>query len=483
MKRIIIALVSVFILLGIKQNVVAQDVESLVRKMTTIDPEIIKYFPRWKICETDLQIQIYRTFVLLGYDKDKLNMQQIMVLASPPENDNDPYDLLLITCGEASMNSVEIESNMSGLASYISGEYNYSGPLRGERKDFAFRDYCFDAIKPEIPVTSSQAEAIISYLEPTNVAHAFTLSLFEQTLKIGNTGFWLRSSIGTDEIGYHFWSSGESRITLKRPLYANLDSKTRDRIPYLLNAYIGGGYRISSGINTENTVLNWIPNRTLNGGPGGKFIAGLDFHMPFQPEFGIHINAELPLSSLTTETIEKDNYGYIPTRPGVVFNTTDPRYNKYVIDELAPIVRSTGQVTLFYHWWLNDANPENYFRFDFGISYSEIGEYAEYSIPNVPASSGSTFYISNIGIRGLKLYKPNELGDWMFLKAEYRNQSAFPFGLSLQYSNQILLGDIYIPLFGKWLYLEGKYSTPLRGLRPFERTNFFMVSPVLRLTI
>ncbi|MFA6570681.1 MAG: hypothetical protein WCT77_05530, partial [Bacteroidota bacterium] len=74
MKRFAIALLTVLILLGVNKAY-SQDIESLVGKMTKIDPEIMKYFPRWKICETDLQIQIYRTFVLLGFDKDKLNMQ------------------------------------------------------------------------------------------------------------------------------------------------------------------------------------------------------------------------------------------------------------------------------------------------------------------------------------------------------------------------------------------------------------------------
>ena len=36
-------------------------------------------------------------------------------------------------------------------------------------------------------------------------------------------------------------------------------------------------------------------------------------------------------------------------------------------------------------------------------------------------------------------------------------------------------------LLGQWLYIEGKYATPLRGLRPFEREHVFMISPVLRL--
>lgn len=480
MKRFFTALIAALMVLGFAR-VQAIDYTNVVNNLTSIDPEIMKYFPRWKICEPDLQIQVYRTFVLLGYEKSQLNMQQILVLASPldAEPGYKPYDILLISCGAANMNSVEIEANMASLSEYINGYKYYSGVRRGEAKEFYIRDYCYEDIKPEIPASSSQATAIMSYLEPTNVTHAFTLSLFEQSLKIGNSGFWIKSSIGTDEVGYHFWQSGEARIILKRPLYENTEPATRDRIPYLINAYIGGGYRVTSGIDDNKSVLSWVTGRFLNGSPGGKLVAGLDFHMPFHPEFGIHFNAELPLTKVTTESIDKGAYGYTPNINNVKFKTGDPR--RYDINSVAPIMKATGQATLFYHWWLNEASPENYIRFDFGMSYAEVEEYAAYDVDS--ASVSSVRYISNENILGLKTYKPNEFGDWLYLKAEYRNQSAFPFGMSFQYSNQMFLGRIYIPLLGNWFYLEGKYATPLRGLRPYEKANFFMISPVLRLTI
>ncbi|MCL5991262.1 MAG: hypothetical protein M1419_04085, partial [Bacteroidetes bacterium] len=371
MKRFFTALIAALMALGFAR-VQAIDYTNIVNDLTSIDPEIMKYFPRWKICEPDLQIQVYRTFVLLGYEKSRLNMQQILVLASPLDDEPGfkPYDILLISCGEASMNSVEIEANMASLSEYINGYKFYSGARRGEAKDFYMRDYCYEEIKPEIPASSSQATAIMSYLEPTNVTHAFTLSLFEQSLKIGNSGFWLKSSIGTDEVGYHFWQSGEARVILKRPLYENTETRTRDRIPYLINTYIGGGYRVTSGLDDNKSVLSWVTGRNLNGSPGGKLVAGLDFHMPFHPEFGIHFNTELPLTNVTTESIDKGAYGYTPNVNNKVnFDRNDKRFGKYSITGVAPIMKATGQVTLFYHWWLNEASPENYIRFDFGMSY------------------------------------------------------------------------------------------------------------------
>ena len=84
---------------------------------------------------------------------------------------------------------------------------------------------------------------------------------------------------------------------------------------------------------------------------------------------------------------------------------------------------------------------------------------------------------------GLKTYKPESFKDWLYFKAEYRNQAVFPFGASAQISNGIFLGEIWIPLFGDWFYLEGKYSTPMRDARPYEIEGFYMISPVIKLSI
>jgi hypothetical protein len=463
------------------------DRQGIIDSLTTIDPEIVSYFPRWKLCEPDLMAQVYQAFVYKGFKKENLSREDIEILASPKEYPDDPYEILLITCGRESMNSVKIQEVMSSLLiGFISGEYLYQGLDRGfpSKDNKARRDYCFSDIPREIPVTPSQADIIVDFIErPTNVDHAFSLSLFEQTLKVGETGFWIRSVMGTDQVGYPFWTSGESKILLQRPLYINKDPQTRKGIPYLVNAYLGGAYRIQGGLNSENTMLSFIPNRMLNAGSGGKIIFGADVHAWFMPEAGLSLNLELPMKRLETETIDVGTYAMVePTSLGrkgeIEFDPNDPR--PYRINNVAHILRSTGQITAFYHWWLDKKNPENYFRFDVGINYAEVIEAAVY---NEPTETGDVTQLTTQNVRNLASFKPNEFGDWLFLKVEYRSQAAFPFGASVQLSNQIFLGRLYLPLFGNWLYLEGKYSTPLRDARPYEVKNFFMISPVLRLTI
>ena len=86
--------------------------------------------------------------------------------------------------------------------------------------------------------------------------------------------------------------------------------------------------------------------------------------------------------------------------------------------------------------------------------------------------------------RGIQLYHPTEALDWVYAKIEYFNQAGRPFGVSAQIANQILMGRVFVPIVGQWLYLEAKYATNLRTeLRPFDFNSFFMISPVIRFSI
>ena len=106
MKKYLSILVFCLALVGYR-SVEAADRRALMDSLTTIDPEIRKYFPRWKVCETDLQIQIYQAFRLVGYDEKLLNMSKIEILTAPHNDPLASYDLLLVTCGDATMNSAK----------------------------------------------------------------------------------------------------------------------------------------------------------------------------------------------------------------------------------------------------------------------------------------------------------------------------------------------------------------------------------------
>lgn len=461
-RTVLTSLVALTVLSAMPAIAQSGSQDSIISALKSIDPEILQYFPRWRICEPDLQIQIKQTFSLMGYDPASLDAQNIVITCAPlKEGATEPeYDLILIECGTERMVAAEIASFMKKLS------YRIADPKR---------PYCYADIPPSQPPSAPQIAEIINYMEPTNVNHAFTLSAFEQTLKIGTSGFWIKSSIGTDQVGYHYWSSGEGRIVLQRPLYQNMDPESRRAIPYLLNARFGFGYRLTGGIDGANKVLDFIPQRQLNAGYGGKLVAGLDFHMPFHPQAGLGVNMELPLRGIDANTtIDRTTYYQFAAdgrRPPVLAPN-----NPDEITGIAPVLRSTGQITAFYNWWVNPKSPENFFRFDVGINYVEVREVAVFT-----DSSTQTSYMNLAGVSGLRTWKPNEAMDWLYFKLEYRNQNAFPFGVSFQVANQVLLGRAYLPVFGDWLYVEGRYSTPIRGAYPFEVKNFFMISPVLRL--
>lgn len=492
--------------------------EEYEKALKSISKVALERFPRWKICDPDIQSRVYLTLELNGYDESKLDESSIEIVAVPPQSSDEmQYNILTLKCGETTLRRFEIEQYFeTDLVNRISGklsreeildrkmkkieEMGKAKKLGKNPKDVIDEldknqihplNYCYEQISPNHALSAQEASAIINYLEePASASHSIVLSLFSQSLKIGDTGFWIRNSIGNDNIGYPFWSSGEAKTVLKRPLYLNDEKRTKLRIIDLLSYYIGASYRISGGLEGDSQALDWVKSRSLNTGSDGRMVAGFEFNMPFYQDAGISFNIEMPLGNLSgaenfsTLTdgylIDGDSY-YKYSSANVDWNPASPFYSeasKLGRPQIIPILRSSGQFTLFYNWWLNKRNFENYFRFDFGMNYNEVFEYGYYQIVNEQVITDNPDIISN-----LKKYTPNEFGDWVFAKVEYRNQAEFPFGIVFQYSNQILLGNIYLPLFGNWLYLEGKYATPLRGVRPYEHENFFMISPVLRLTI
>lgn len=434
----------------------AQTSDSLaLASLKSVDPGLLPYFPRWSVCEPNLQLQIFQVFKLDGRPAENLDMRNILITSAPIKDPKNPdYNILLIECGKEKMTADQVDSKLKTLVSTLINPK---------------RPYCYQDVPVASAPSQAQIEAITNYLEmPTNTTHSYSLSAFEQTLKIGKEdGYWIRSVIGTEGAGMPFISAGEAKVMIQHPLYVNEDIATRKAIPNLLHFHIGMGYRLQD---TSNGALSFLPQRRLNAGYGGKGIFGFDFHAPFEPNFGVTFHVEVPLQGIDTlKTIERATYAaYFKPNPA---SPRDPLV-------VAPLVRITGNTGLFYNWWLDPENPENYVRFDLGINYTEVREVA---INRLGSNSGP--FVLNDKTDGLTFYHPNQFLDWLYAKVEYRNQSTFPFGLSAQYSNQIFLGRLYLPLLGQWLYLDARYSIPLRSeSRPFDQ-SVFMISPVLRLNI
>jgi hypothetical protein len=475
-KKHIIRIVAIMALFLVgAQAVIAQETErdTIRRALLEIDPNIVKYFPRWKVCEPNLALQVYQTFLLTGRAKENLDMQNIVVTAAPKSDPEENYVLLLVECGNESYASSDVDAYMKKLAALISDPK---------------RPYCYREVPAESPMSEKARDLITDFMLPTHVSHSISLSIFEQSLKVGNSGFWLRNAVGNDAIGYPFWTAGMSRIILQRPLYENEDAESRKPIPYLINIRLGGGYRMrTTGL--ERGILDFLPQRRLNGS-NGMGIMSLDVNAPFHPQLGLSINYEAPLQSAPDSAFAEKNT-WASWRPS---SSTDVAKRQLMSaagfdpNHVLPVLRTSGQIAVVYNWWLDPKVPENFFRFDLGVNYVEVAEWGY-------AYRGKAGDTNNVAVSargngalntGLRTYRPTSFGEWLYARIEYRSQSTFPFGVSAQYANSNLMVRAYVPLLGEWLYLEGKYSTPLRSeadKRPWELTNFFMVSPVLRLNI
>ncbi len=488
----LIILILIYISIGL-------NAQSIIDDLDQIDPELKKYFPRWKVMEPDLQYQIYQYFNLTFNQNEKLDIQNIEVLAVPRTKrqiyGKAKYEILLVSCGEVSISGSRFVKDLESIYNILAGDiysknaFRYNNPNNPtSTSSDEIRNYAFKDIPVQAPVRPDQGAAIRDYLNPTNVNQALTLSLYDQTLKIGETGFWIQNKIGNDQIGYPYYTAGENKVILKRPLYINNDPATNKNTPYLINAYLGASYKITTGLEGSSSIFSWLPSRKLNTDPGGKLIFGMDVHMPFHPEAGIHINIEAPINSSDDLAIDPLKFGQTSMRPGVDFRRTDIRNgdSTFIPSGVMPILQTTGQITAFYNLWLNSKKAENYFRFDLGVSYNEVREYMYYTEEvDVNGDNVPEYVYKNMttNAEGLTLYHPDEFADWLFAKVEYRNQAVFPFSVSLQYSNQIMLARAYMPLFGDWLLLEAKYATPMRDAYEYEIENFFIISPVIRITI
>jgi hypothetical protein len=520
MKKILLILFVVTAGL-IGRNVEAQivDRQAVINDLNTIDENIKKWFPRWRVCEPDLQMQVYNSFLYRGVPENEIDFGLVEILAAPKPDDVDAeYQILAITCGQTTISGDQIDSWLpSMLISYLAGEFHYVDPpgdeiARGdaffgeEEGDPYTREYCYTDIPVEAPLSPSSASAIIDFLHPTNKQHVFTLSAFEQTVKIGGSGFWLTSTLGMDEIGMPFWYAGQNSITIQRPLIEN-KFRTKDRIPYLLNIQLGGAYRTSNGIGGENDIFSWVPDRILNSSKSGYVVIGADFHLPVEgyTEAGISAHMSFPLQGVEGTDVNLGDYGryinnnasmmYLPYHDGLEARPVTGHNEQGVV--VVPMIQESGKFSAFYHWWLNKKNPENYVRFDLGFSFSNIQETGLYYTydPDVDpgheettqvyhiATEDQTDYNGNKVLEGLENWSADGIGDWIYAKAEYRHQKAYPFGASAQISNGLFMGRVWLPLFGEWFYLEAKYSTPIHDVRPYELENFYMISPVIRLAI
>ncbi len=481
-----------------------------------IDDRATPFLSRWTICEAQVQ-KIVQQFFKTNGKEPGLDLAKISIWGEPKKNGK--YEIYRIQCGSAIAVKKEIDELMLGGVKDLIAE-----PVGAEGEE----KYCHDfvAVSNVGGKVTSDIEKKVGIGEnnfrmPTGGRQYYSLSAFDQMLRVGSTNWWIQNSLGNDILGYPFWYAGEARITAMRPLIDNYDNNTRRVIPNLLKLSGGIIYRINDDVaNLNPRITDFLRRRNLNIGPDPKINVSFEGALPLGEDnktnvFGARINADIPIQRInegnqlgevnTFSQLTFDPANNIGRSERLQLNGNHPRTSEnpqFVtrrdpisgvdVPTITPILRSVYQASLFYTWWLevegSENPPDNIFRVDVGVNYSEVVETA--MIRSGDRQFGPTYLATansvspaNRGGRGLVTYTPQSVLDWLYVKFEYRNETSYPFGFSIQYSNQILMGTGYLPIFGNWLYLEAKYGRVLRELRSYETADYIMISPVFRILI
>lgn len=449
-----------------------------IEDLNSLDPDIEKYLPRWRILEADLKTKLTLYFRSQGIP---MKPSDTITVTASFDGSGADQDLLKIRAG-----------------SYSGAELNGKAKIQSELGDELYqqildRKYKFAELERATPLTEDQKERVPNVLNPTNAKQFVAVSAFRQAFQLGTSGARVEHLIGSDEIGYHFWSSGQGKVLVDYPVIRLRDPELRAQgVPDILKVQLGIGYRLKFGHEGDNELGDVIPSRLLNGALGTKAIANIEYRLPQINDLGVAVRAELPTERLAdmAEVDGNPEVVWVPETEFVVSRSVPVR--------AAYFLRNIAQGHIFWENWFD--NYEHYFRVSLGVSYQDfargllvyddgetqgyVGMEGDETVQFDGRTPGPTpvpvGHATTVKYAGL--VHPTKVEDWLYLKAEYLNQSGFPFGASAQIANNNLLLTGFLPIVPNWLFLEAKYSTPLlrENPMPWEQKSFVMISPILR---
>lgn len=461
------------------QQPTTAELQKDIEDLNKLDPDLERYLPRWRILEADLKTKLTLYFRSQGVP---MKTSDTITVTASFEGAGSEQDLLKIRAG-----------------SYAGAELNGRAKIESELgtelyEQIKSRKYKFAEIERETPINVDETERVPNVFYPTNATQFIAISGFRQAIQLGTSGARLEHVIGNDEIGYHFWSSGQAKVFVDYPVIRLKDPTLRaEGVPDILKVQLGVGYRLKFGHEGDNVLGEVVPSRLLNGSLGAKAIANVEYRFPQINDLGIAVNAEIPTAKLNESAT-------VNGTPEVVWNAEEQFVVSNSVEvRAAYFLRTIAQGQVFWENWFD--NYEHYFRVSLGVSYQDIARgllvydngndepgYINHAGDETTLFDGRrqgptpnpTGHATNVEYSGLD--HPNQVEDWLYIKAEYLNQSGFPFGMSAQLANSNMLLTGFIPIVPNWLFLEAKYSTPI--LRdepmPWEQKSFVMISPVLR---
>lgn len=450
-----------------------KDIEDLIE----LDPDIAKYLPRWRILEADLKTKLTLFFRGLGYP---MRTEDTIIVTSGFDQKTGQEDLLKIEV--MSVPGAEINGRAS-IESRL-GESVYNQILEKDR-------YAHDMLEPETPLTDTEKKRVPSVLNPTNARQFVALSTMRQAVQLGTSGARLEHLIGSDEIGYPFWSGGQGKALVEYPIIRQPSPALRaNGVPDILKLSLGVGYRLKFGGPGESALSDIFTPRRLNGAIGAKAIVRAEYRLPQVNDIGIGFYTELPFNKRVRSEAVTGNEEVVW---GADTQFANNEFRQPTAVRSAYFLRTVAQGNIFWETWLD--SYKHYLRFGIGASYQEVlkgylkvGDEAYLNPNGTESMTAQGVRLGGPNPPGLSdnveyhgLDHPNSVVDWIMFRVEYLNQSDFPFGFSAQLANRNLLVSGFVPVVPNWLFLQAQYSTPLLGdIQPWEQKNFIVVSPILR---
>jgi hypothetical protein len=367
-----------------------QSMERMIASLNTVDSVYKASFPKWIVLDEDLRERVYKSFD--GRFANVRRDTDVIVVGSP-----DLRQILELSVGNQTMGRRDVAVNLSDSLYHELISMHY--PLRE-----------FTPVPPR-PKARTQFGVVPRFA-------AISASAFGVTMLFAN-GMGFEAKMGREELGYHFWSTGDLRIL---GIYGQF--KLGINVPF------------AAGLPTYGTTygpLSILP-RKMMGARG--VVTEYEYQLP-SASFGAHISVSE--NSLLWQS------------SNLFIHTGDSLYNYYVH-------------TVLQGWYTHNFRfgtyEEHTLSLTAGFGYHQIGKsrniYAEGRIVTTDKQD---------------FYSP-------LLRVNYTHEGANSFGLNVQYYNSVILAHGWVEFVKNFLYVDLEYYTPvLRAATPWEQRYFFMISP------
>lgn len=369
--------------------------ERILAELNIVDSAYAPSFPRWEMNEPNLKLRVYAAFRNRGkqFSKD----DRIIIIAHP-----DSQTITDIRIGNVSYGKLYAQTLLArDLKTDLLAEARNNEPPYG--------------IKSRV---SEESNPMAHPTKPDWVSA--DISLFGASLRFGND-WGIEGRIGNDELGYPFWSSGNTWIMGR---YKSIK--------------LGAWVPINGGIDRPEggTLVRTSTTRLLNGSDG---IVG-EFEFEWEP---IRIASE--------------SFPYAAIGGRFAFGGLSGRRDEYLTSNLDSL-------------YFISAVVQGYYAFDFLFDEKR---------QNLNVHLGASYHKVNLGkavVVGGKysIFKGGEPESFIdpYIRIEYRNYRDDRFRVTAQYS-RLLMFIGWAEIIPPFIYAEVKFSTVVfRKPRLWEHQNY-----------